>query len=393
MPLPPAELEAGRICYDKSDIVEVAQLCILQDEKLVMEKCLRFQEASTARPGRRTVRIVAAWCALIFLYFILNTVYSHILRWYGDFAFEWLSIRSPACIAPTWYDVRPSMDEDAEQPHAPGKIPQYVLDYAPYVHLYSGEQFWPCDIAEHLLHTTPELNYTPIDGEQQVPNLTNLDRLNQYEGGRNVFLTSKDDVEDRPDWLSGAKNIPANFTADLRDQSLFRSRHSTATNEDRIQNGRSDAPAVLITVNKGDGVVDAFWFFFYSYNLGNMVLNVRWGNHIGDWEHTLVRFQDGQPVAVFFSEHNFGSAYTYDAVEKIGKRVSSCQFRYLRLASNLAIARHLLSYRHARDVRHRGQPTLHSAPRSSPRRDRPRPSLGPSFEYSHLHLRFSIRYT
>lgn len=76
-------------------------------------------------------------------------------------------------------------------------------------------------------------------------------------------------------------------------------------------------------VEKDFGIVDAFWFFFYSYNLGSEVLNVRFGNHVGDWEHTLVRFQGGRPTAVFFSEHYFGEAYTYDAVEKIGQRVSS----------------------------------------------------------------------
>jgi hypothetical protein len=89
----------------------------------------------------------------------------------------------------------------------------------------------------------------------------------------------------------------------------------------KVVGGRSDAPAVLVVVPKGDGVVDAFWFFFYSYNLGNAVFNVRFGNHVGDWEHTVVRFQHGEPKAVFFSEHSFGEAYTYDAVEKIGKRV------------------------------------------------------------------------
>jgi hypothetical protein len=69
-------------------------------------------------------------------------------------------------------------------------------------------------------------------------------------------------------------------------------------------------------------VVDAFWFFFYSYNLGNAVFNIRFGNHVGDWEHTVVRFQHGEPKAVFFSEHSFGEAYTWDAVEKKGNRVS-----------------------------------------------------------------------
>jgi len=78
-----------------------------------------------------------------------------------------------------------------------------------------------------------------------------------------------------------------------------------------------------VIVDKGKGVVDAFWFYFYSYNLGNKVFNVRFGNHIGDWEHTVIRFYKGEPKAIFFSEHNLGAAYSWEAVEKIGERVSA----------------------------------------------------------------------
>ena len=80
--------------------------------------------------------------------------------------------------------------------------------------------------------------------------------------------------------------------------------------------GRSSAPALLVVVPKGNGVVDAFWFFFYSYNLGNTVFNLRFGNHVGDWEHTVIRFVDGKPDLVFLSEHNFGEAYAWHAIEK-----------------------------------------------------------------------------
>jgi hypothetical protein len=263
------------------------------------------------------------------------------------------------------------------------EIPDYVMEYAPLVHLYSGEQFWPCDIAEHLYHITPTLNYTPVQSEQQHPTLQTLDGLNEWQRGRWVFLTSNDNVEERPEWLEGEKNIPRGETnpddlfednegwihkpgrtylqsvkdalADVKEwfapgmdgleqlddfqmtasgqpQRSKPARHphhdlkrSTPWSHkqappDRLRGGRSDAPAVLVTVNKGHGIVDAFWFFFYSFNLGNVVLNVRFGNHVGDWEHTAIRFQDGVPKAVFFSEHNFGSAYSYEAVEKIGKR-------------------------------------------------------------------------
>ena len=257
-------------------------------------------------------------------------------------------------------DISPScFGNDLQITH---EIPPYVFDYAPLVHLYSQEKFWPCDIAKHLHHVTPELDYTPIYSQITSLNLTNLDELNEWGRGRHVYLTSNDDVEDMPEWLSGKENIPdvsdiskvlcANHEKDtdcltalgsdsfLRDSSSIHSPPSNRklplsssfrdtgreTNQRKRKGhrrgGRSKAPAILICVRKNDEIVDAFWFFFYGFNLGNKVFNVGFGNHVGDWEHTLVRFQNGVPKYVFFSEHNFGSAYGFGAVEKIGKRVS-----------------------------------------------------------------------
>ncbi|KAF2850235.1 hypothetical protein T440DRAFT_109289 [Plenodomus tracheiphilus IPT5] len=264
------------------------------------------------------------------------------------------------------------------------EIPQYVLDHAPLIHLFSGEQYWPGDMAEHLIHTTPHLNYTPVQATDNHPNISNLRQLNKW--GRFVYLQSDDNVEDRPDWLGGETNIPnipkdgadededeghaeepGRFDEDKDGEKSDWWHVGVGDTEDRggvrpvstapglpkptttpqgeelvddddeiwqpelrynkrkltgkkVVGGRSDAPVVLIVVPKGDGVVDAFWMFFYSYNLGNAVFNVRFGNHVGDWEHTTVRFQHGKPKAVFFSEHSFGEAYTWDAVEKSGKR-------------------------------------------------------------------------
>ena len=258
------------------------------------------------------------------------------------------------------------------------EIPDYIFDYAPLVHLYSGEQFWPGDIAEHLYYTTPTLNYTPIQAEWDHPTLADLDQLNQWDS-RHVFLTSDDDPQSRPPWLEGEKNIPTDPEGDKRKQSWadwdgrVDGEIASDTEEDRAQwfdvkysdaerdadgaapfdpespqvhdflnqelrrryhgkpieeaaagtGGHSDAPAILLVLDKGNGVVDAFWFYFYSFNLGNTVVNVRFGNHVGDWEHCLVRFHHGQPKALFFSAHTAGEAYRYEAVEKIGRRVSS----------------------------------------------------------------------
>lgn len=287
--------------------------------------------------------------------------------------FNLSSFKEDAKILPEDYDEKEVVE-----------IPQYVLDHAPLIHLYSGENFWPCDMTDHLVHTTPHLNYTPLQATDDHPDVRTMNELNRW--GRFVYLQSDDNVEDRPKWLGGSTNIPevpSDGSDDLDDSDIDGSNELHASDRDykkepwwhagvgdtedrggirpdptssgrlvptsspegdklvepeeiwqpellkdrrrlggkKVVGGRSDAPAVLVVVPKGDGVVDAFWFFFYSYNLGNTVFNVRFGNHVGDWEHTTVRFHNGVPKAVFFSEHAFGEAYTWDAVEKIGKRV------------------------------------------------------------------------
>jgi hypothetical protein len=37
-------------------------------------------------------------------------------------------------------------------------------------------------------------------------------------------------------------------------------------------------------------------------------------------EHNMIRFTQGQPTAVWYSQHASGQAFTYNAVEKKGKR-------------------------------------------------------------------------
>lgn len=274
--------------------------------------------------NRRTslkIPVLLGFVMVAFIFTALRTV-PVIPTWLQARVDAWSTICDPGrgWHGPSFVDMKTRPEDLANDPRVMHDIPQYILDYAPLVHLNSEEQFWPCDIREHLFHITPELNYTPIRGLPQS-NLSNLDQLNQFENGRHVFLTSNDNVEDRPDWLGGQINIPDDFTNDEKADHL---EPQTSRGQIRKQShgGRSDAPAVLLSIDKGDGIVDAFWFFFYSYNLGNVVFNIRFGNHIGDWEHTLVRFKNGKPKVVFVSEHFFGSAYNYSAVEKIGKRVS-----------------------------------------------------------------------
>ncbi|POS87680.1 hypothetical protein EPUL_002630 [Erysiphe pulchra] len=239
------------------------------------------------------------------------------------------------------------------------EVPKYVLDHAPLVHLYSGEHFWPSDITEHLMHTTPFLNHTTFNLSNHQYTPYDLDNLNDGYDGNHVFLHSKDDVEERPDWLGSVYNKPLpyddeihNNDSDYDDLKTTESNHLNIENELRKQvysddtlfnvtrkidlrrsqiptqpsltssenqsrpGGYSRASSILIIVDKGSGILDAFWFYFYSYNLGTTVFNIRFGNHVGDWEHSLIRFKNGVPQAVFFSAHSGGLAYDWNAVEK-----------------------------------------------------------------------------
>lgn len=278
--------------------------------------------------------------------------------------------------------VRPSWEDAGNNARArtrndeSNEIPDYVLKHAPLVHLYSGENFWPSDIAEHVQHTTPFVDKEPLNTTEPL-SLANMYDLNAVPGM--VYLTSKEDVEQRPEWLFSPGGEPEPFDGDEKLDGRNGPAEDQGTNEDRQglnsedttwwdvskdsplrrisapkepferrdmlskilrrrilsgdpsqkpfpppsmpghkpnASGYSAAPAVLVMVDKGSGILDAFWFFFYSYNLGQTVLNMRFGNHVGDWEHCMVRFENGVPRAMFLSEHEGGQAFAWSALEK-----------------------------------------------------------------------------
>jgi hypothetical protein len=119
-----------------------------------------------------------------------------------------------------------------------------------------------------------------------APSPLDINSLNQLGG--DVYLTSKDDITTNPQWLKG--NRPDGY-------------------------GKTEGNTAAVIVNdKGDGNVDAFYMFFYTYNWGGEVLglsSLNFGNHVGDWEHVMIRFKDGQPQAVWYSQHANGQAFKY----------------------------------------------------------------------------------
>ncbi|QPG75989.1 hypothetical protein FOA43_003375 [Brettanomyces nanus] len=179
-----------------------------------------------------------------------------------------------------------------------GEIPSYVTEYSPVVHLYSEERYLPYDIAGFVKHFHGEyengtrINHIGKKGHLRIEDLEKLAPLSTKES--KVYLTSNEDFDTDPEWLTGLANMPSYYNGEIK-----------------------NAPATLIVVDKGNGWIDAYWFYFYSFNLGPFVMGFGpFGDHVGDWEHSLVRFYNGEPVIVWMSAHGGGGAYFYKNLEK-----------------------------------------------------------------------------
>ncbi|KAK6580682.1 hypothetical protein PZA11_006918 [Diplocarpon coronariae] len=191
-------------------------------------------------------------------------------------------------------------------------VPQYVLDYAPLVWLDDGEAYFPSDILAQVQNTHPDINLTMI---RNLPPLTleNLNILNAYGNhGRNVYLTSNINVTDEPKWLTGI--VP--------------------NSKGRTHNVTS---SVIIVNDRGNGCVDAFYMYFYAYNQGNTVLFQEFGDHIGDWEHNMIRFKNQKPQTMWFSQHENGQAFTYQTVEKMDKSIRPISYSAKGSHANYAV--------------------------------------------------------
>lgn len=186
---------------------------------------------------------------------------------------------------------------------APAGVPSYVVDYAPVVYLYTGENYFPSDLSAQLANTRPELNYTPITNGPSPLTLDNLNDLNAL-GGKDVYLTSIDDVSTNPSWLYGV--VP----------------DASGKTDGAVSTG-------IIVVDHGEGTVDAFYMYFYAFNWGGFYFGNAVDLHVGDWEHSMVRFLNGTPSAIWLSQHSNGEAFTYDAIEKYNNGIRVC-FRFNR---------------------------------------------------------------
>ena len=120
----------------------------------------------------------------------------------------------------------------AALPRATTPLPSFVTEFAPLSYLFSGEAWFPADVATHLQHVTPE------DGTDPVASTVTFSTIGSL--GSDIYLTSNDNpfASTQAAWFNGIKPDATGFTP---------------------------APATIVAVNKPGGIVDAFYFYFYSY--------------------------------------------------------------------------------------------------------------------------------
>ncbi len=152
----------------------------------------------------------------------------------------------------------------------------------------------PSDIAGQVINTIPKVKEVPVAQAPSPLALDNLDQLNGM-GGKDVWLTSKEGIPAYPKWFNGV-----------------------APDDKRKTNNITSC--AIVTVDKGKGIIDAFYFYFHAFNDGTHVVGLEFGAHVGDWEHNMIRFENGAPQAVYFSQHARSQSFTYKAVEKMGLR-------------------------------------------------------------------------
>lgn len=176
---------------------------------------------------------------------------------------------------------------------------------APYVWLDTDEKFYPSDIAAQVSNTYPTLDQDRISAVPSPLTLDNLNDLNFFGSqGSNVYLHSNEGIttfETTP-WFQGVRPAADGSTPGA-------------------------VASVIVSVPKPDSIVDVFYFSFYAFNQGNRVFedpNLEFGNHVGDWEHTAIRFNMSSelpnPTQMWFSQHSTGQAFAWSAVEKQGLR-------------------------------------------------------------------------
>jgi len=151
----------------------------------------------------------------------------------------------------------------------PDKIANLIYKWGPLVKLARGEKWKPSSVAYFLDHTRME----QCNNQPEPMTIYNLQKCNS-----NSYLTTKQKLK------RASSTEPVVF---------------------RGQDPRN--VPVYVLYREHNNFLDVAYWFFFPYNRGKRVLFV-FGNHVGDWEHVMVRFRknssDYQIYSMFLSIHN-----------------------------------------------------------------------------------------
>ena len=240
------------------------------------------------------------------------------------------------------------------------EIPQFVIDYSPMVYLYSEENFYPGNIKSYIPQLKlciPSKNYNNVPGlENKIRELRKDDIAEEiciYQDEDNVLtpqnLTTFFDVDLKHNkdsnisqlWFEVNKENPEyqiNSKYFVMTKKYFNPKSDFFKGHKPTNMGIAPhTPSNLVVTyhHKRDVLtneyvidyIDAFWGLFYPFNEGAYVMGTGpWGNHLGDWEHILVRFfrdrDTFKPVAIWLSAHSGGFAYEFDKISKYDSNLS-----------------------------------------------------------------------
>lgn len=138
--------------------------------------------------------------------------------------------------------------------------------------------------------------------------MNNLNSSLSSLDGSEIYLTSRNNVGTNPTWLNGVKPDATGRTGTAASCAIIVNNHSSDSS----------------------GFIDVFYMYFYAFNYGTFITILNdpaffdsfpIGNHVGDWEHNMIRFDtSGTPLSIWYSQHDNGEAFTYAAVEKSNLR-------------------------------------------------------------------------
>ncbi|KAJ3114813.1 Vacuolar protein sorting-associated protein 62 [Phlyctochytrium bullatum] len=158
---------------------------------------------------------------------------------------------------------------------------QLAQTYAPLVRFHPSETFFSTSV-DYYLSKVYMRDGAGVRAASAPSPLTssNLDFLQSQQG--------KDDSAQFL-WVDG--NVKANPTLPAATQFLYGSKTMDGV------------PIYAFVVEKEFGVVDLWYWHYSPYNLGKSTPLGRVGNHVGDWEHIIVRTVNGTAIALDFHTH------------------------------------------------------------------------------------------